>query len=238
MMCNQGISFHFGFIVQSSSDSDCIKHLQGLRGETCHCLIVDHFSGTLYGETFNSKAPPIAFLNRWLAQHGLPADVPDKYVCFDLGGKLGHSPDVCELFQKAGYAIEPTAPNSSHQNGPGERPHQIIGDAICAMLGRAAFPPKFWPYAFHHFLCIYNVTVHCDKQHSRCVPVSNPIFAIFASLGVEFMLCLRTCAVLPRLSLMHVLGYFLGFSKTMKNCVLFYDTVSKTVRMAQHVTFD
>jgi hypothetical protein len=58
-MCNQSLSIDFGFMVQESSDSDKVCCLQGLNGETCYCLITDHYSGTfLYGETFCSKGPP------------------------------------------------------------------------------------------------------------------------------------------------------------------------------------
>jgi hypothetical protein len=63
---DDNVSIDFGFIVQLSSDTSRIQRLQGLNGETCFCLLVDHFSGTLYGETFRSKAPPIKFLNQWL----------------------------------------------------------------------------------------------------------------------------------------------------------------------------
>jgi hypothetical protein len=71
--CYQGISVDFGFIVQSSSaDSSRVKRLRGLNGETCYCLLVDHFSGMLFGQCFASKAPPLEFLNSWLALYGLP----------------------------------------------------------------------------------------------------------------------------------------------------------------------
>jgi hypothetical protein len=51
--CFQGISIDFGFIVQASNaDSARIKRLQGMHGETCYCLIVDHFSGMLFGQCF------------------------------------------------------------------------------------------------------------------------------------------------------------------------------------------
>ncbi len=79
-----------------------MNRLQGLNGETCYCLIVDHHSGTLYGETFRTKAPPVDYINRWLAQHAPTRDVTDRYVRFDLGGELGHSPDVVKLFEDAG----------------------------------------------------------------------------------------------------------------------------------------
>jgi len=152
--CFQGISIDFGFMVQRSSNSEQIHQLTGLHGETCYCLITDHYSGMLHGTVFCSKAPPIEFLNTWLAQYGLPNSVADKYVHFDLGGELGHCMDIVKLFQQAGYAIKPTAPDSSHQNGPGEHPHQSIAEGLWAMLGGAALEPKFWPYAFEHYLCL------------------------------------------------------------------------------------
>jgi hypothetical protein len=43
----------------------------GLNGQTCNVIIVDPFSGTLCGETFVSKAPPVEFLNCFLAVKGL-----------------------------------------------------------------------------------------------------------------------------------------------------------------------
>jgi len=121
--CFQGISVDFGFMVQCSSNSNRVRQLTGRHGETCYCLITDHYSGMLHGTIFHSKAPPIEFLNTWLAQYGLPNSIADKYVRFDLGGELGCCTDVVKLFQQAGYAVEPTAPDSSHQNGPGECPH-------------------------------------------------------------------------------------------------------------------
>ena len=248
--CNQGLSIDFGFIVQkskkgltsssmSSTDTTRFERLRGLNGETCYCLIVDHFSGTLYGETFCSKAPPLDFINRWLAQHGLPKEILGKYVRFDLGGELGRSPAVVALFNKAGYTEEPTAPDSSHQNGPGERPHQTIADALRAMLGGAALQPKFWPYAFQHFIRLYNVTVH--RGHS-----ASP-FEICSGLRPNLrFLRVFGCRVYalparPRRPDKIVsdarVGIFLGYSKTMKN-ILYYDSVSSSVKTAQHVAFD
>jgi hypothetical protein len=62
-VCNQGVSIDAGFIVQSSRDSKRTQRYTGLNGETCNFTIVDHKSGTIYGETFASKAPPIEFVN-------------------------------------------------------------------------------------------------------------------------------------------------------------------------------
>jgi len=65
--CFQGVSIDFGFMVQYSSNSEHVCQLTGLHGETCYCLITDHYSGMLHGAAFCSKAPPIGFLNIWLA---------------------------------------------------------------------------------------------------------------------------------------------------------------------------
>ena len=57
MMCNQGISIDFGFMVQNSKNSERRHNLIGMSGETCYAMITDHYSGRLYGRAFASKAP-------------------------------------------------------------------------------------------------------------------------------------------------------------------------------------
>jgi hypothetical protein len=238
--CNQGISVDFGFLVQGSKDSTRKRRLAGINGETCYCLIVDHYSGTLYGETFRTKAPPTDYINRWLAQHA-PArdDVADRYVRFDLGGELGHSPAVVKLFEDAGYSVEPTAPDSSHQNAPGERPHQTIGDALRAMLGGADLPAHFWPYAFHHHLRLYNVTVHGDKLKSpfEICRGTKPLLSYLRTFGCRvYALPARPRRPDKALSDART-GIFLGFAKTTKN-ILYYDLKTNVVKTAQHAVFD
>jgi hypothetical protein len=61
-ICIQGISIDAGFIVQSSKDSKWTQCYTGLNGETCYFTIVDHKSGTIYGEKCASKALPIEFV--------------------------------------------------------------------------------------------------------------------------------------------------------------------------------
>jgi GAG-pre-integrase domain len=156
-VCNQGISIDAGFIVQSSKDSKRVAKYTGLHGETCCFLIVDHKSGTVYGDTFASKAPPIEFINWWLAQHALGQDVLDKYVRMDLGGELGSCPEVVNLLERSSYKVETTAAQSLSQNGPGDWPHQTIANAMQSMLVGAGLPAKFWPYDFRHYLRLYNL---------------------------------------------------------------------------------
>jgi hypothetical protein len=123
-------------------------------------------SGVIYGETCASKAPPIEFVNQWLAQYGCGQDVPNKYVCMDLGGELSSCLEIVGLCKKAGYKIETTAAQSSNQNRPGERLHQTIANALQSMLVRAGLPAKFWPNAFCHYLQIYNLIPNAGAQQS------------------------------------------------------------------------
>jgi hypothetical protein len=122
-----GYFYHFGFVVQSSKDSESVRRLSGLHGEMRYVLLRDHFSDTLYSAALHFKAPPIEWLYKWLATKGAGPTVDSKNVRMDLGGNLGGELDRCkevlDLFTQAGYAVEPTAPNPSHQNGPVERPH-------------------------------------------------------------------------------------------------------------------
>ena len=88
-------------MVQRSKDEKRMEELQGLNGETCYCLITDHHTGALFLECFTSKAPPLDFLNRWLARYGLPCGELGKYVCMDQGGELAQCREIVELFENA-----------------------------------------------------------------------------------------------------------------------------------------
>ena len=239
--CNQGISIDFGFMVQASSNESRKERLSGLNGETSYCLITDHFSGTLYGATFRSKAPPLAYLNQWLATHGLPHDVPDKYARMDLGGELGRSPEVKELLKEAGYHVETTAANSSHQNGPGERPHRTLGDGIRAMLGGANLEAKFWPYAFHHFIRLYNVSIHGNKDKSpfEICTGRKPDLKQLKTFGCRiYSLANNPNKNFKDKAVSDVkTGIFLGYSRTMKTALVYNVQTGKVVE-SQHVAFD
>jgi hypothetical protein len=158
----QGISLDFGFIVQRSKDMARFEKFMGLNGETAYLLLADHKSDMLFGIATFGKAPPLSWLNRWLAQYR-PSDVSFRYACMDGGGELSNNGDVQKLLAHHGYAIRPTAPASSFQNAPGERPHQDIGAALQVILRGANVDNKFWPFAFNYALQISNVLPHGDR---------------------------------------------------------------------------
>jgi hypothetical protein len=228
--CNQGISIDFGFVVQSSKGSERVRCLSGLDGETCYVLLRDHFSNTLFGTALRSKAPPIEWLTRWLATKGAGPTVDSKYGRVDLGGELGRCQEVLDLFTQVGYAVEPTAPNSSHQNGSVERPHRDLENSIRAMLSGASLASRFWPYAFYHFLRLHNMTIHGDQ-------VKTPYELCSSRKPDLSRLCTFGCRVYvkpprPRRPAKTEIeartGIFLGYAQTLNN-LLYFDLESHEV---------
>ena len=234
--CHQGLGIDFGFIVQTSKNSKRRDALIGLNGESCYCLITDHFSGRIAGRAFASKAPPVDWLNNWLANNS--PSCSDKYVRMDGGGELGRSHDVRQVFQQFGYTVQLTGPDASHQNGPAERPHQTIGDALRAMLSGSNLAPSFWPYAFYHFIRLYNFIPHGTRPsspHEMCGG-ALPDLSQLRTFGCRVHVRPTTSKV-GRLVNNSRLGVFLGYSRSLK--VLYYlDLHSNTVKTATHARFD
>jgi hypothetical protein len=136
---NQGILIDFGFMVQRSKNTKRQHNLVSIN-----VLRFDHSS-----LQWAIKWTSICLKSNWLANN--TPDCLGKYVCMDGGGELGRSRDVHSTFMNFGYSMELTGPDSSHQNGPGERPHQTIGNALCLILSGANVRGSFWSYAFYHY---------------------------------------------------------------------------------------
>jgi hypothetical protein len=109
----QGISLNFGFIVQRSKDLARYEKLLGLNGETAYLLIADHKSYKLFGISTVGKAPPLAWMNRWLTQYH-PSQAPFRYACMEGGGELANNGDVknCSPIMALPYDLQPLLPPS------------------------------------------------------------------------------------------------------------------------------
>jgi hypothetical protein len=150
----QGLSVDFSFAGVKSKNTNREHDYVGLNGETCWILVTDHFSCMKHGECCQSKASPLNWLEKFLKQYS--PDCHGKYVHMDQGGELYCNPQVCKLFQDHGYEICPSGADASNQNGPVERGHLMVKNAVHALLIGANLDIKFWPYAFHHWICIDN----------------------------------------------------------------------------------
>ena len=99
---------------------------------------------------------------------------PNKYVCMDQGGELYNNPKVRNLFKSYDYEIRPTGADASNQNGPVERGHMVVANAVRAMLLGAGLDVSFWPYAFNHWLRIDNSIPSKDQSQSPQVLSGAP----------------------------------------------------------------
>jgi hypothetical protein len=232
----QGISLDLGFIVQRSKDLARYEKILGLNGETAYLLPADHKTDKLFGIATVGKAPPLAWMNRWLTQYR-PSQVPCRYACMYGGGELSNNGDVQKLLTHNGYTLRPTAPDLSFQNAPGERPHQDIGAGLQVMLRGANLENEFWPFDFNYSLQISNVLPHGDlgvpferftgqrasvNKYStfRCLVIVKPPDKRNGKLEVNFRR-----------------GFFLGFTGTLSQ-IYYWDLASQRVKRAYTVKYD
>ena len=159
-------------MFRKSKNKRRVRQLEGLNGEQAFLIFANHYSDILYGMAAGSKAPPLAWMNRLLTVL-TPGNECGMYVTMDLGGEMLRNSDVRLMFENKKYAIRPTAPGESHQNAPAEIPIQTIGNAMRAMLQGSNLSMKYWPYAFHHFLRIRNLTPRSGEKMSPLEKVTG-----------------------------------------------------------------
>lgn len=233
----QGLSIDLSFAGTKSKDSTRAKDFVGLNGETCWILITDHFSRMKHGETRISKASPLAWLRKFLAQY-TPA-CTDKYAVMDQGGELYGNPQVRDLLQEFGYDLRPTGADASNQNGSVERGHLTVANAVRALLVGANLPIKFWPYAFHHWLRIDNSLPSRDQTESPLKIALNQTddFSNFRTFGCRVWVRppgRRHAKFRPNSRK----GIFLGFLPRTTTNILWYDPETSRVKIAKHARFD
>jgi hypothetical protein len=107
------------------------------------------------------------------------------------------------------------------------------------MLAGATLPSKFWPYAFHHFLQIYNITVHGDRTASpfKLGSGCKPDLSLLRVFGCRVYALPARPRRPDKIHSNARTGIFLGFAKTLKT-IIYFDTKSETIKTAQHVIFD
>jgi hypothetical protein len=234
----QGLSIDFAFAGQASKDKSRAAACKGFNGETCFVLIKDHFSGALDGTVRISKGAPVNWLRQWLVRHS--PQVQDKCVHMDQGGELYNNPKIRALFREFGCDIHPTGADSSHQNGPVERAHETIGNALRTLLNGSNLEPRFWPFAFCFFLRVKNALPGKDDGPSYHERLHDGLQADLADLRTFGC---RVWARPPgkrhsRLKNHSKRGMFLGFLPNTTKNILWFDPETNRVKIAFHVRFD
>ena len=233
----QGISIDWGFIVQRSSDTTRAKLLTSIDGDQSYLLLADHATHRLFGIPTGSKRPPVTWLHRWLTR--FKSQNPNRIACMDQGGELGNSQEIKDLLEKHGFSIRLTAPESSHQNSPAERPHQIIGNAIRSMLHGANMPLNLWHYAFNHLLRIHSYIPHAGQTVSPHEAMGNtrPNISKLRTFGCRVYVKTPTRKS-HKLDWDKVAkGLFLGYTGTMSQ-IYYFDLRTKRIKTATHVKYD
>lgn len=234
----QGLSIDFAFTGQASKDKSRAAAYKGFNGETSFVLVKDHYTGTLDGTTRISKGAPVNWLRQFLVRRS--PQVQDKYVHMDQGGELYNNPKIRALFREFGYDIYPTGADSSHQNGPVERAHETIGDALRTLLNGSNLDPRFWTYAFYFYLRIKNALPGKDDSlsyYERLHGGAQPDLASLRTFGCRVW-------VRPpgkrssRLKNHAKRGIFLGFLPNTTKNILWFDPETNRVKIAFHVRFD
>ena len=233
----QGLSIDFGFAGVQSKNEDRREDYAGFYGETSWILIADHATKRLFGDTRFSKASPIEWLDRFLRMHS--PNCPDKYVCLDQGGELYKNPLVRELFHKYDYTIRPTGADASNQNGPVERAHGTVAAAVRALLHGAGLGIKFWPFAFHHYLRLYNALPHAGQTASplELTTGKQDDLTHFRTFGCRVWVRppgRRRAKLRPNSRK----GIFLGYIPNTTANIVWFDEETQRIKIAKHARFD
>ena len=234
----QGLSIDFSFSgTKSKNDDTRQRDYVGINGETCWILITDHFTRMKHGDTRISKGSPIHWLRNFLEDHS-PA-CRDKYVFLDQGGELYKNPAIVTLLQRFGYDVRPTGADASNQNGPVERGHLTVGNALRSMLLGANLPIKFWPYAFHHYMRIDNSFPSRDQTQTPLLLATGKVddFTAFRTFGCRVWVRppgRRRAKLVPNSRK----GIFLGFLPNTTKNIVWYDPETERVKTAKHARFD
>ena len=245
-VAGQGLSIDFSFAGQTSKNSTDpdrmrINDYMGLHGETCYLLVYDHATERLEGVCKQSKAPPVAWLRRWLRKN-VDKDVKNRYVFMDQGGELYKSKAIRDLFEKEfDYDIRVTGTAAHHQNGLVERANQTVDKAIRALLIGAGLEVKFWPYAFYHFLRIKNAALPRREATESAFQKLNgrkDDLSLLKTFGCRVWVKILAWKNKAKYVQDTKKGIFLGYlTNTLKN-VVWYDPLTNRVKYGYHVRFD
>jgi Reverse transcriptase (RNA-dependent DNA polymerase) len=226
------------------SASEKYRYQLGAGGEMGYVLVQDHFTGALYGCTLTAKTPPVDYLKTLLER--MPCSSHHKYVRLDHGGDLGGSRRILDLFSKYGYSVQLTAPDTPHQNGLVERVNQDVGTYLRVALGGAGLSPLYWPYAFRHFIRLYNALPHrrldtdgkssLSKSPYEALTGQRPDLSALRTFGCRVWV--RPPGGRDRKVITNARkGRFLGYARSMNICI-YLDEKTLEVKETSNLRFD
>jgi len=159
-------------------------------------------------------------------------------VLVDRGSELGRSIEFNQIVQRYRYKLSTCGPDKSSMNGLGERPHSTVGDAVRTMLHSAGLDLKFWNFAFHHFIRLYNMYPHGQRTLSPYEIIHGRIPDVSRLRVFGCRVYVRPPGRRPsKLDIHAVKGIFLGYTATFKQ-IYYLESSSNKIKVASHVHFD
>jgi hypothetical protein len=212
------------FICMRSANEGRIKCLQSYYDETSYLVFTCAYSGALFGLCSSSKAVPADWLDTFFYRLSHKSHHLHKSILVNCGSELGRINDFEQISSHYRYHLITCGPNKSSMNGLGERPHSTIGDAIRTMLHSAGLGLKFWNFAFHHFIRLYNLFPHGDRDVSPFEIINDRKPDVYIRPPG------RRASKLDRNV---IKGIFLGYTATLKQIYYLEDGTGK-VKVASH----
>jgi hypothetical protein len=165
-----------------------------MNGETCYVLLTDHFSGRIFGRAFATKAPPVDWVNSWLASNA-PKCI-DKYVRMDGGGELGNVETSTAPSQISDMPSSSLAPIHRTKMDPAN-----VRTRPSAMLFAPCFPGQTCSQISGHTLstttCVSTISFPTAIDHRvrmKCVVPRSQIWQSFGRLDVDCTFAQRPLA--------------------------------------------
>ncbi len=239
MLPGQMFQMDFGFVRGkgfSTKDEDG-RRITSLDGMNCYLIIVDRATRRTWVFPRKSKDPPIDLVRKFLQQNKCRTSTR-LIIRTDQGGELYGSQEFQQMVDQEGYIMEPTATDSSFQNGLAERPNRTLATIMRCLLRNAGLGPEYWSWALVHAAYIKNRLPHRTTNQT-------PYLAWSGNKPSLKHLRIFGCPVIVRLpgprpaKLEHhtAHGIFLGYTATDHN-VYYQDYKTKRVKIATHVKFD
>jgi hypothetical protein len=137
-------------------------------------------------------------------------ECPRYYIWTDNGNELaGSSQAFRETASNQDFLVKFTAPDSSSENGLGERRHCTLKEKVQCLLYTAGLGVEFWGNALLHAVWLYNRTFHTaiDKTPFEAWTGRQPCLDQLLTFGLKITTRkakTRTTALDPQLILWHL----------------------------------
>jgi hypothetical protein len=161
-----------------------------------------------------------------------------RVIRTDGGKEFAGSEEFRSTCNRHDYDVQLTGPETSSQNGKGERPHRTLAEKTKCLLYTATLGVEFWDSAIVYACYLYNRTHHSaiDQTPHEAFTGFKPACGHILTYGCT--ITAKKPSGRPTKADPHTYeGIFLGFGATSQN-LKYHDIHSQRRKWAHHVTMD